>query len=106
MAKAPGLTRLAVLAASLKDSDTKADGLASRLVEAVGGLNSEMGTTLSIVETIESARDALRDINKSVLPGDNGGPKTPLAGSVDSSAQADGAVSSHPSEVAQLGTTV
>ena len=96
MAKqAQGLTKLASLVPILKDSDTQANSLADRLSQAVTGFNSEMGTTLSIVETVESARDALRTINQAMLPGDNNGPPLVSSGSP---------VSSHPSELASLGT--
>jgi hypothetical protein len=101
MAKATGLTKLSGLVGSLKDTDALAGSLASRLASAVGSLNDEMGTTRSIVETVESARDALREINKAVLPGDNGGP--PLVSGNSSAPAVNSTVESKPAEVAQLG---
>lgn len=96
MARAPGLMRLSNLAGSLKESDALANDLAERLSTSVGSLNAEMGTTRTIIETIESTRDALRAINQAVLPGDNGAP--PL----DSAPSPALAVGSRPSETAGI----
>lgn len=74
MAKAPGLTRLAGMVGGLGGLDTGAGALADRLADAVESFNTEKAITSGIVTTVETTRDALRQINQTMLPGDNGAP--------------------------------
>lgn len=74
MAKAPGLTRLAGMVGGLGGLDTGAGALADRLADAVESFNTERAITSGIVTTVETTRDALRQINQALLPGDNGAP--------------------------------
>ena len=95
--RAAGLTKLAGLVGSIKDSDNMAGGLAKRLNDAVMGLNTEMSITTGLIQEVETTRDHLRALNQAVIPGSNGGP--PLASEVSSVST----VSSQPGETANLG---
>ena len=78
MQKTGGLVKLV---AALQDLDGAADALAKRLTDGAGSLAREMATTTTIVETVEKTRDQLREVNRTMMAGDNGGPAGPLPGS-------------------------